>query len=368
MAQPSRSIRHTNSGSTNPSRFVIGTFNVRGFNAATKRDQCCLQETKCPGGFDERSGNYRHIGLPSQSRHYGLAFSVAIQFENQIVRYWLVSDRIAVIQLRISNNSILTIINVYGPTSQRVNNNNAEQDEFYAELARLTSRYSSSALFYIAGDFNTKIGYRKDDENFMGHHSRGRRNINGNALAYSSLNTAFQHSARHKTTWQGQRRDVTTCQVVPIYNVIDFVICTQTHKKLLTDSRSYSGTLLHSDHRMLVAKLDLRQLFDVWGCIEKARIPKHVWYNTDLLVNDLFRAMFRAAVSDSNLEVNTNTTASERWTSVEHILKSAAESTIGKTAATTRRDTPHCSEMAAMSVKQRQLKLWQQNTRNATTR
>ena len=129
---------------------------------------CCLQETKCPSGFDERSGNYRHIGLPSQSRHYGLAFSVAVQIENQIVRYWSVSDRIAVIQLRISNNSILrpTIINVYGPTSQRVNNNNAEQDEFYAELARLTSRYSSSALFYIAGDFNSKIGYRKDDENF----------------------------------------------------------------------------------------------------------------------------------------------------------------------------------------------------------
>ena len=99
----------------------------------------CLQETKCPGGFDERSGNYRHIGLPSQSRHCGLAFSLAIQFENQIVRYWSVSDRIAVIQLRISNNSIVTIINVYGPTSQRVNNNNAEQDEFYAELARRSS-------------------------------------------------------------------------------------------------------------------------------------------------------------------------------------------------------------------------------------
>ena len=97
-------------------------------------------------------------------------------------------------------------------------------------------------------------------------------------------------------------------------------------------------------------------------------MPKHVRYNTDLLVNDPHRAMFRAAVSDSISEVNTNTTASERWTSVEHALKSAAESTIGKTVATTRRNTPHCSEMAEMSEKQRQLKLWQQNTRNATTR
>ena len=146
--------------------------------------------------------------------------------------------------------------------------------------------------------------------------------------------------------------------------VIDFVVCPQSHKRLLSDSRSYSGTLLHSDHRLLVAKLDLRQLFNVWGCIEKARMPKHVRYNTDLLVNDPHRAMFRAAVSDSISEVNTNTTASERWTSVEHALKSAAESTIGKTVATTRRNTPHCSEMAEMSEKQRQLKLWQQNTRN----
>ena len=87
--------RHTNCGSTNPSRFVIGTFNARGFHSATKREQlsddlgrlhidvCCLQETKCPGGFDERCGNYRHIGMPSQSGHYGLASSVSMQFENK---------------------------------------------------------------------------------------------------------------------------------------------------------------------------------------------------------------------------------------------------------------------------------------------
>ena len=144
--------------------------------------------------------------------------------------------------------------------------------------------------------------------------------------------------------------------------VIDFVICPQ------TDSQSYSGMLLHSDHRLVVAKLDLRQLFNVWGCIEKAQIHKHVRYNTDSFVNDPYRAMFHAAMSDSISKVNTNTTASERWTSMQHLLKLAAESTIGKTAATTRRDTPHCSEMAAMSAKQRQLKLWHQNTRNSTTR
>ena len=54
------------------------------------------------------------------------------------MRYWSESDRIALIQLRLARNSLLTIINVYGPTSQRVNNNNAEQDEFFSDLAHLS--------------------------------------------------------------------------------------------------------------------------------------------------------------------------------------------------------------------------------------
>ena len=137
------------------------------------------------------------------------------------------SDRIAVIQLRLIK-SLLTIINVYGPTSQR--NNNAEQDEFFAELARLTSRHSSSAQFYIVDDFNSMFGYRKFDEGFMGQHG------------LYVCNTAFQHYARHKTKWKGQRQDAATGHIVPIYNVIDFVICPQTYKRLLTDSRSYAGT------------------------------------------------------------------------------------------------------------------------------
>ena len=224
------------------------------------------------------------------------------------MRYWSESDRIALIQLRLARNSLLTIINVYGPTSQRVNNNNAEQDKFFSDLAHLTSQYigMSCALFYIAGDFNSKIGLRKCDEDFMGIHSRGRRNINGNALAdfleVHSLficNTAFQHSARPKTTWQGQRRDAATGQVVLIYKVIDFVICRQSHKRLLVDSRTYAGTLLDSDHRLLTAKVDLTQLYNVWGRIEKVRTSKRVRYNTSLLANEPYRAKFCDAVSEA---------------------------------------------------------------------
>ena len=106
----------------------------------------------------------------------------------------------------------------------------------------------------------------------MGMHSRGRRNTNGSALAHVldmhglfACNTAFDHAAWHKTTRQGQRRDVATNQVIPIYNMIDYVACCQSHKSLLQDARSYAGTKLTSDHRLVVARTNISRTFGVWG-------------------------------------------------------------------------------------------------------
>ena len=112
------------------SNFTIGTVNVIGLSSATKRDHlsedfnklhidiCCIQETKCPDNFDVISGYYRIIGLPSTSHHYGLAFAVASYLEDKLLRYWSVSDILAVIQLSLGRHSTLTIITAYGPTTR----------------------------------------------------------------------------------------------------------------------------------------------------------------------------------------------------------------------------------------------------------
>ena len=193
------------------SNFTIGTFNVRGLSSATKRDQlsedlnkrhidvCCIQETKCPGGFDIVSGYYRLIGLPSTSRHYGLAFAVASYLEGKLLRYWSVSDRLAVLQLSLGRHSTLTVINAYGPTSQVTLHDQDTQDDFYSALDSVTTRYSSSALTLIAGDFNSKLGRKLTNERSIGEHSCGVRNTNGTVLAgflethgLFACNTAFQ--------------------------------------------------------------------------------------------------------------------------------------------------------------------------------
>ena len=159
------------------SNFTIGTFNIRGLSSAIKRNQlsedlnrlhidvCCIQETKCPSGFDVMSSYYRLIGLLYTSRHYGLEFAVASYLAGGLLRYWSVSDRLAVIQLSLGRQSTLTIINAYWPTSQVTLRNQHTQDDFYTALDSITTRYSSSALILIAGDFSRKLGKKNSQTN-----------------------------------------------------------------------------------------------------------------------------------------------------------------------------------------------------------
>ena len=367
------------------SNFTIGTFNVRGLSSETKRDQlsedlnslhidvCCIQETKCPSGFDVISGYNRLIGLPSMSRHYGLAFAVASYLADGLLRYWSVSDRLAVILLTLGSHSTLTIINAYGPTSQVTLRNQDTQDDVYAALDFITTRYSSSALILIAGDFNSKLGNKLPNELSIGEHSCGIRNTKGSVLArflethgLFACNTAFQHAIRHKTTWQGQYRYATNGTIIPIYNTIDFVICRQSHKSLLTDFRAYAVTLLDSDHRLLITQLDLSHLYYVWSEIAQPPSAKHARYNTEQLASGSIRTKFRDAVSESLPDVNPNLSASQKWDILKGTLKSAAVTTIGRTESINK--NPHCQDIVAMSETQRNLRLQLNNTRNPARR
>lgn len=97
--------------------------------------------------------------------------------------------------------------------------------------------------------------------------------------------------------------------IVPIYTVIDYVFCRQRYKSLLNDSRSYTGTLLESDHIVFVANLDLERIFDVCGRIKKLRMFKHVRNKTELLASNRFREQLRYVVAVSLYHLNAVPTA-----------------------------------------------------------
>ena len=370
----STSFRHLSPGCS-PSSLTIATFNVRGLTDTTKRAQlaadmasrgialCCLQETKRPEGFDEMHNKYRLLCLPSTSRHYGLGFVIAPWLQDRIIRYWSVSDRIAVIQISLTGKSIMTLVNVYGPHTGIVSSNAEEQDKFFSDLADVTSSYRSSALFYIAGDFNAKLGTRQDNETFMGRHTRGRRNINGTALAHFldahglfACNTSFTHPARHQTTWQGVRRDTVTDQLVKIYNVIDYIVCRHPQKSLLQDSRSYFGTTLESDHRLVVAQINTSRLFRCWG--RKMASSRTIRYATDSFADPNKRTCYRTEVQQRLADTQPSvTSAQESWNTLSKVILSSAAATVGEVPKKTRPRETFCPEMEQMSQNQRDLRM-----------
>ena len=76
------------------------------------------------------------------------------------------------------------IVNCYGPHSGRTNKNPEEAEEFYATLHNVVSSFTSKDIYFIMGDFNSKLGMKEEYDRFMGAHGRGFRNSNGHILGF----------------------------------------------------------------------------------------------------------------------------------------------------------------------------------------
>ena len=149
----------------------MGTFNLRCLNDQNKQkclwkdmekykvDLCCLQKTKMTEEVDTDVNKCRFINIGSECRHYGNGFAVSSRWRNNIVKYWKVSDRICVIQLRLQDENftcqctsesngikrlkirrnernMLSVINVYASTTGRADANPNERTEFYTAQSR----------------------------------------------------------------------------------------------------------------------------------------------------------------------------------------------------------------------------------------
>ena len=133
--------------------------------------------------------------------------------------------------MKIEDRNVVTIINVYAPTSELVKKDRKELEELYGQVEKLLADHRKNSLVIVAGDFNAKIGKRDSDnvEECIGRYTNGKRNKSGQELIdFCSTNdlfitnSAFEHSARHITTWHCQRE--IDNKIVHIYNQIDYIL------------------------------------------------------------------------------------------------------------------------------------------------
>ena len=270
--------------------FNFVTWNVHGLTQEVKQtllandaaryemDIVGLQETKCTKSDDILLHNgYRLILIEQKiGRHYGLGFVISPKMQKYAKSHSYISDRVAILTLQIptKSGSIINyrIVNAYGPTLQRATENPQEITNFYQALTlaiNVPVRYE----LYLLGDFNSKLGRTNPLElqetsiaEHVGRYAVGTRNSNGehmlNFLIQHDLfaaNTAFPHKSRHITTWRGEVKDWSRRghYTIPVFTQIDYIVCRKRSKGILQDARSFAGASLRSDHKFVMARLDL---------------------------------------------------------------------------------------------------------------
>ena len=379
--------------------FNIGTFNVRTLQSEIRKEQLskdldsynldllCVQETKIQDGVDRNINNHRLICFSSDSRFYGSGFFIHKKWTNNLFRTWKVSDRICVLQLIIDKNkpptgqgitNTISIINVYAPTSQLSEKHPDIKEQFYSQLEQTITNLGSKTIIFVAGDFNAKIGKRNDEDTCVGKFSKGKRNNNGETLIELCeekklfvTNSAFNHPSRHQTTWIGQFKDKTTGLIKNIYNQIDFILCPKRHKHLLVNSRSYAGTLLSSDHKLVKTSLvDLLVRRKIWK--KELRNEKVKTINVaPIVTNEQRREKYQHTLDEKltrviNVGVETTSTTerlADKLKEIQVVIKQAGEESVGFLTNTRQRKN-NDPELSVLSKQQKELRLKIQNTKD----
>ena len=302
-----------------------------------KIDVVGLQETRC-GDFQLLNEKGLLICLaakPGTPPHlqYGQGFYVSPSWIPYYYGVKQISNRISIIQFQVNGprrrKVLLSIINVYAPTSARISANPAEGDQFYEELTTVLEQCNrTSYITFILGDFNSKLGLKHDPiETFMGSYGKGTRNRNGHLFAnflaesqYYASNTTFQHHMRHRSTWYGRiaRKH--------IYNQIDYILIPlnllRKHPGVLKNSRSHDYTEFPSDHKLLITTLLLRNIHKPKH--QTAKRTTRPYDLSKLALDPSAREAFQHAIATQLASRHQPTTPNEDHNQFVQILQRAA--------------------------------------------
>lgn len=302
------------------------------------------------------------ILLPGKCRHYGLGFVINKFWSKRLKFYEHVNDLIAIATFATSKNTTMKIINIYGPTQAKSNENKSVRDQFYDQLESILAKTSKQTTIFIAGDYNSKIGEDHTNTMCIGKYARGRRNDNGQQLVefcehhqLVATNTLFAHRASHRTTWSCQRKDPITGKLISIFNQIDFILTHKDRINLVSNARSYSGTHVTSDHRIVIKTTKTSPAFKRQFGLPTNRANKPEKFNLDrLIIDETVRKEFQNDLNN-RLADSTPESAKSKWSLVCNSLKAAATQSIGL--APQKKIKVYSPELEQLSTRQHQLRL-----------
>ena len=299
-----------------------------------------LQETKCTSQEDIMlHNNYRLLIFDQKEQwHGGIGFMISPKMQPFITTYKQISDRVGYIDfclpLKGGGNKNFRIINSYGLTSLRAQQQPDKLLQFYRDLHNASLVPSKWEMFHC-GDFNSKLGKRTRAneqlglEGLIGRHGIGTRNENGEHLLefmvkvdLTACNTLFDHPSRHKLTWTGEHR---TKKNTPIYAQLDYVLCRRRSKVLITDSRSYGGAELRSDHKPVVTRLKMKNHV----LLHKNKKPGSTQFDCSTLYKDKeLKQKYQSAIAERLSGKTYPEDPNEKMNEIFNDIRACAEQTI----------------------------------------
>ena len=126
------------------------------------------------------------------------------------------------------------------------------------------------------------------------------------------------------TTWQQTRINKNTGKVQHIRKVLDFIAIENQYKHILTNSRSYQGTMCISDHRLLVTtmKVDLKTIHKNKN---QSTRNKNTLIDTQKLVeNSEIQTQYKEALHEK-----INNAENKKWNNLTNIIQDTAKTVVG---------------------------------------
>lgn len=360
----------------------IATFNVRGLATDPVKTENLvkdlnryklsiinIQETKTKETDEIIQGN-RLITYKHSNPQGGLGFLINKEINDLIHTQWSPHERVAV--LRLTQSKIPTkqkhtlIINVHFPTLKESKQSPQNRDELYEIINSIKQAYKNDNII-IAGDFNAKIGKKQNEEEIcIGSHSKGKRNINGQALIdfcteedFLITNSIFKHPSRHITTWESTRRHQN--KLVKTYNQIDFILVKKNLKTSLKDARSHAGTLTFTDHRLVVLTFNTSP-----NTSKPKRKPLVKPHDFTSLQDRTIKDQFQNTLQTNWKENNTDTDPNTKYQNITETIVTSRQAIIPKKNPKRRED--YCPILHSLSEKQKDLRLKINNSTNEELR
>ncbi|KAF2896813.1 hypothetical protein ILUMI_09361 [Ignelater luminosus] len=183
----------------------------------------------------------------------GVGFWINKKLKSSIRQFWGKSDRVASVILQLNNEERLAIIQVYAPTESATL---TAKRRFYEDLEKvLLKLQSKSDNIIVMGDFNSKIGQRKEEDgHIMGRYGYGERNGSGIML----VNFAKRHQLYISNTFSSKTKGGRWTWRPPsgkYRNMIDYILINSKSMNEGSQTETVNKLEMSTDHRMVKTTL-----------------------------------------------------------------------------------------------------------------